>query len=230
MRQVIRRQLERVELLDIGDMGRPDSGLFSRLVAAARTVREARPIRHIHLTGGGASSELAITFVRDLDIPTTRSSDPLAPARAGARLGLACADIGQTSIKLVDGVRAVSIDRDLVRAPLRESVAQADLATARDTTIGFLASLLAGLGPKIIVALPCRIADGVPTGSTYCWRDPDPELLPELAKRADRTLDVVEGVELAALSAAENRLVPKTSTTLVLAIGHGVGAALLLPE
>lgn len=231
MPKVTRLALSRVQPVSLSELGRVDAGLASRLVAEIRALRERQPIKHLHLVGGGASGELSTQIARELTLPCTRSSDPLAPARAGARLrNLACVDLGRASIKSIDGIDATRIDRDLSRAPLRESIGAADLARARESTIALLVEITSRLGPQVLLGLPCRLVGEVPQGSTYAWRDPDPELLPELAKRADRTLEVVEDVELAALAAAENRLVPRAATTLVLSIGTDVRGSLLMPE
>ncbi|HEV7553811.1 MAG TPA: hypothetical protein VGO00_00065, partial [Kofleriaceae bacterium] len=108
----------------------------------------------VHLAGGDASDaiEAAITA---RGLPCTRSADPFAPARAGAALAGACADIGQTSIKLVAGGTCRRILRDVARAPLRDEVPLDRRDDARASTIAAIAEVLRGID-TVLVGLPCE--------------------------------------------------------------------------
>jgi predicted NBD/HSP70 family sugar kinase len=80
-----------------------------------------------------------------------------------------------------------------------------------------------------VLGLPCELDDaGLPRSCTYCWPDPDPHLIPDLARLANRSIEVANDAELAACAAAP--MVPRDRTTLVLTVGFGVGGALLLPD
>ncbi|HEV7559001.1 MAG TPA: hypothetical protein VGO00_26190, partial [Kofleriaceae bacterium] len=57
---------------------------------------------------------------------------------------------------------------------------------------------------------------------TYCWRDPDPDLVPELERASGATIQIINDAVLAAHAAPR-----RPGTTLVLTIGFGVGAALV---
>lgn len=177
----------------------------------------------VHLAGGDASEAIeAAIAARGLSC--TRSTDPFAPARAGAAMAGACADIGQTSIKLVAGDSCRRIARDLERAPLRDDVPRDRRDDARRSTIAAIAEVLRGLGTAL-VGLPCEIVDGIPRSCTYCWRDPDPDLVPELERASGTTIRIINDAVLAAHAAPRRR-----GTTLVLTIGFGVGAAVVTDE
>jgi hypothetical protein len=122
--------------------------------------------------------------------------------------------------------------RDLVLAPLRDDTAPADFEAARASTIRFLGGVLAEpRAARIVLGLPCELdAAGVPRTCSYCFRDPDPELVPALARLANAAITVVNDAALAALAAARDPAVPRTRTALVLTLGFGVGAAVLLPQ
>ena len=82
----------------------------------------------------------------------------------------------------------------------------------------------------LVVALPSRLDDaGVPEGSSYIGMAGDALLLPDVVAAAglgDTGILVLNDAELAAHSA---RLTARVQAgTLVLTIGFGVGAALLL--
>jgi hypothetical protein len=218
-----------VELWDFPVAGRMlqewrDDAAFPARVADAVTAAYPE-IAHVHLMGGGADDR----FVAELagrGITATCDPDPFAAARAGAALAGACADVGQTGIKLVAGARAWRLSRDLVRAPMRDGVPLAERAAARATTVAFLADALRGIGEHALVGLPCEITDGVPRSCTYCWPDPDPALVADLSRAAGVAIDIVNDAALAALAAERDPRVPP-GTCLVLTIGFGVGAALL---
>ena len=204
-----------------------------RIGLAVHAIREGvSEIAHVHLLGGGVNPEFGEAVRRHGGVPTSYSLDAFAPARAGATLrpGALCADVGQTAIKLVDRHDELRVERDLARAPLRDDVPHDRRAAARVSTIQFLGAVLAErrAASAIVLGLPCELGDdGIPRGCTYCWRDPDPDLVPELSRLARRPISVVNDAELAAVAAAQDAAVPHDRTTLVLTIGFGVGGALL---
>jgi hypothetical protein len=213
-------------------MWRTDASFPIRVASAVAQVRQDHPeLAHVHLAGGGASAEIAAAIAEG-GLPVSRDDDPFAAARAGAALvpGAGCADVGQTAVKLAFAGRAWRVDRDLSRAPLRDGVPFADRAAARATTIAALGEVLATTGAaQLVVALPCEFTPaGEPGGCTYCWSDPDPLLLAELARAARVELVALNDAELAAVAAAPH--LPVDRWSLVLTIGFGVGAALRRPR
>jgi hypothetical protein len=189
------------------------------------SLRAIAAIRHVHVAGGGATRAVEAAIAAR-GFTCSRDDDPFTAARWGARMHGLCADVGQTSIKLARAAGQIEvrrIARDLSRAPLRDEVPLDHRDAARETTLDFLASLLVG-SSRALVALPCEIVAGVPRSCSYCWRDPDPDLVPELARRSGATIEIVNDAVLAAL-AAPAAAVP----TLVVTIGFGVGGAILLP-
>lgn len=206
---------------------RRDPSFAEKLAVVVRSLRDSYPLAHVHLVGGGVDDAI----VAAMPLPATDDRDPFAAARAGARYrpGALCADVGQTAIKLVHGERAWRIERDFTRAPFRDYVSFANREQARASTIALLAEVVPP-HPSIVLGLPCELDPaGIPRSCTYCFRDPDPELLVELATRLGASIEVVNDAELAALAARADPRVPRDTTTLVLTIGFGVGGALLLP-
>ena len=213
-------------------MWRSDDAFPERLADAVALVRARHPaIAHVHLAGGGASVGCA-DAVLALGVPCTRDDDPFTAALAGAALvrGAACADIGQTGVKLARGEATWRVRRDLARAPLRDDVPLADRAAARASTVAVLAEALATTGARqLVVALPCELdAAGQPLGCTYCWPPRDPALLADLSRLAQAELAVLNDAELATVGAAPK--LPRGLTSLVLTLGFGVGAALWAPR
>src|SRR4029077_339785 len=114
-------------------------------------------LAHVHLLGGGADDRFGDALAAR-GVASTRGCDPFAAGRAGAALRGACADVGQTGIKLVSRTRTWRVARDLTRAPMRDEVPLAERPAARATTIAFLADVLRGIADHALVALPCEIA------------------------------------------------------------------------
>ena len=203
---------------------RHDTSFPVRLATAIDKLHAALATRfsHVVLCGGGANAALASA----LGVPVTLATDLFAAARAGAGFRSAlCADVGQTSIKLAHGDRVWRVPRDFARAPLRDETPVHAREAARASTIRFLAEQLAG-AERIVLGLPCEVdARGIPRSCTYCFRDPDPELVSALGTTP---IEVANDAELAALAARTDPRVPRDAITLVLTIGFGVGGALLV--
>jgi len=201
----------------------------------ARARATAAAISHVHLVGGAADETISTT-IAGRGVPCTYSADPFAAARAGAALrpGVVCADIGQTAIKLVHGNRAWRIERDLEQAPLRDGVPLAERSSARRSTLAFLASTMreaAMEASSLVLALPCELDEtGAPRSCTYCWPDPDPELVEDLRRLTGHPIEILNDAELAAIAASLDPAVPRDATALVLTIGFAVGGALLEPR
>jgi hypothetical protein len=230
-----------VELWDVATSGkllqewRDDPAFAVHLAAVVEQVRVDPPavwsaaareaagrIAHVHFVGGGVTDET----VAAIALPATRSRDPFAAARAGARRGAVCADLGQTGIKLVHGERAWRVERDLARAPMRDDTPIAERGRARTTTIEFIAAVLGRPASQITLALPCELDEvGRPRSCSYCWSDPDPHLIGELEAATGCAIDYLNDAELAALAAQPE--LPANVTTLVLTIGFAVGGAIV---
>jgi len=240
---------------------RADPSFAQRLATVVRAIRDDPPttfsaeartaasrIARVHLVGGAVDDALCDAIAEHL--PCTSTRDPFAAARAGTTLvpGAACADVGQSAIKLVDGEtpangategrrdsidgpRTRRVERDRSLAPPRDSIAGSWLPTlprglVRTSTVRWLASLLAELrAAHIVVGLPCELVAGVPRSCSYCWPDPDPALVSDLARYSGKTLSVLNDAELGAVVAMQAGAPPDT---LVLTIGFGVGGALIV--
>jgi hypothetical protein len=206
---------------------RHDASFATHLVAALEQLQCSRRFTHVFVTGGGVDDTVEHALAAAFALTSAR--DPFTAARAGAARhpDAMCVDVGQSSLKLARGERTWRVERDLARAPLRDATPLADREVARASTIAFLGEHLAG-APRIILGLPCELVDGVPRSCSYCFRDPDRELVPALAAIAGAPLEVVNDAELAALAARADPRVPHDATVLVLTIGFGVGGAVLV--
>jgi hypothetical protein len=157
-------------------------------------------------------------------------------ARAGAALaGGVCCDVGQTSLKVVQGARARRIERDLRVVPVRDTVPAGAYPQACRATRGFLRDALSSAHSEdpVVLALPCEFsAAGWPVGSTYAWGDPDSDFISALERDLGRlpgSIDYLNDAELAAVAA--KRVLGNTSRPVfVLTVGFGVGAAFVLPR
>jgi hypothetical protein len=226
--------------------------LLARSVAELRTrppgswpeaIRErVQCASHVYLAGGAAADVTFRHALLEQGLDVTVADDPVfAAARAGSVLmggdASLCMDVGQTSLKFARRGEAWSVPRDFAQAPLRDETPVSARKAARQSTIRFLASSLASSATgaeasgheDIVVALPCEFtADGAPRGCSYCWEDPDPRLLSELAATLHpKSLRALNDAELAAVAADSDPRLPRSGAVLVLTIGHGVGGALL---
>jgi hypothetical protein len=223
--------LEGIRALEIWDAPVDGRTLFewqpcadfpAALLAVVRSLRGEHGFAHLHLLGGGAARGDLLPALAALgeEVGVSRAADPqFAAARAGSALvaGGACADVGQTAIKLVRGERSALVPRDLSRAPLRDQAGPEALLSTR----AFFAEVLRP-APRLL-ALPCAVGDsGALGGCSYRFDEAAFAHLPE------KTL-LVNDAELAALAAARDPAVPRSGATLVLTLGFGVGAALLSP-
>jgi hypothetical protein len=174
------------------------------LAQVVRGLRKEHGFTHVHLLGGGARREGVAEAVH-----ASVSADPLfAAVRAGARIAQACADVGQTAIKLAQDGRVWSRPRDERRPALE-----------------LIASALSGLRGPCLLALPCALGDDLQlTECSYDWRPDDLKALLRLAHLDEETALIMNDAELAAVAARDE--VP-AGRTLVLTLGFGVGAALL---
>ncbi len=208
------------------------------LAELVQRLRHEHRFTRVHLLGGGALRPGLASL-----LGATVSTDPtFAAARAGSAQGIACADVGQTAIKLVAGESTFTRARDLSRAPLinaptRTPNADATILNARESTLNFLAESLAPLAPLLsssamrpdaclLLALPCELDDACNLSScTYAWNPGDLAALLRAAGLAHERVLVLNDAELAALAVGSD---PQTQTerTLVLTLGFGVGAAL----
>jgi hypothetical protein len=198
-----------------------DDVLFPDRVAEVVAARFAG-VDRVHVAGGGATDAIRDALAAR-GFACTLSSDPFDAARVGAASAGACADVGQSSIKLVASFVERRVARDITLMPFRDDVPLEDRDGARARTMGSLARILRTLpATHVLVGLPCEIVDGVPRGCSYCWRDPDPELVGFLTRLSRRTIAIVNDAVLAAMAVPA-----RTGTTAVVTVGFGVGGALI---
>jgi hypothetical protein len=211
MRRLRPAQVTPLEIWDAPVRGRtlfewqPEAQFPQALAEVVDGLREQHAFRHIHLLGGNAGRPGVAQALN-----ATVGEEPIfAAARAGARLAPACADVGQTAIKLV--ARGSTWLRP------------------REDSRGFVAEALAGLGPgPCLLALPCALEDDLSlTSCSYGWAAGDLLPLLEAANLDSENALIVNDAELAAVAAMSDPQVPATIRTLVLTLGFGVGAALL---
>ena len=204
---------------------------------------EIRGFDALWLGGGGCDASLR-HGLRDLPIPAYFAETE---AFAGERGGLAllaqggCAgcvvDLGQTQLKVSTAEKRWTFARDFNALPVRDDEAECEHAAQRLRLREFIASSLRECGAQqeaVVFALPARLGDdGSPEGSSYAGMRGDAQLVPDalaLAGLVPRIVFLLNDAELAALSALADVRVSPAERTLVLTLGFGLGAALLLPE
>jgi hypothetical protein len=175
------------------------------LAQVVRGLRKEHGFERVHLLGGGARREGVAQALH-----ATISADPLfAAVRAGAHIAPACADVGQTAIKLSQAGRVWSLRRDETRPALE-----------------LIADALSQLSGPCLLALPCALDDDLRlTGCSYAWHADDLAPLLRAARLDEETALIMNDAELAAVAALDE--IPPAGRTLVLTLGFGVGAALL---
>jgi hypothetical protein len=177
------------------------------LAEVVQGLRAEYRFEHVHLLGGAALRPFVAEALR-----ATVAEDPVfAAARAGAELAPACADVGQTAIKLVMQGREWLRPRNQQRP-----------------AVDFIAGALAELSGPCLLALPCVLEDDLKlTDCSYDWLADD--LRPMLRKAGldDERALIMNDAELAAVASMSDPQVPLDKRTLVLTLGFGVGAALL---
>jgi hypothetical protein len=203
---------------------------------------EIRGFDALWLGGGGCKAALR-KVLRDSPFPVYFAETE---AFAGERGGLAllaregCAgcvvDLGQTQLKISAAGKRSTFARDFEALPVRDDDAECDHPEQRLRLREFIACSLCECGAQpeaVVFALPARLsADGEPEGSSYIGLRGDVQLVPDalaLAGLAPRIVFLLNDAELAALSALADVRVSPAKRTLVLTVGFGLGAALLLP-
>jgi hypothetical protein len=148
------------------------------------------------------------------------------------------ADLGGSQLKLVAPERRWIFPRDWRRLPGADCRSPAEVAAQRRRLREFIALKLqmamaeCGRRPQAMVfALPAKVGDdGTPGRSNYAGMQGDVGLLPEalqMAGLADVPLLVLHDAELAALGALVDPRLAGFRKILVLALGSGIGAALI---
>lgn len=191
-----------------------------------------RDIRQVVLVGGAAST---ITW------PTTTipafHHDP-ACAEQGGRSILAAMhhhglviDLGQSLLKITGTTRR-TYPRDFTAIPISSRPVAPH---GRDALVTFVAAALREAADEqhpeaLVLALPCEIAADAALGTcSYPWSAGDP-IVTDILTAADLTdipCILLNDAELAAIGVATRTVVQ--TTTLVITVGFGIGAALVLP-
>ncbi len=204
----------------------------------------ARGFDAVFIGGGGAGNPRLRTALAEAPWPVLFGVDEVYVGSRGghallAQHGLAgiVADLGQTRLKVSWGEKRWDFARDFARLPLREDGASPAPAGQRAALRAFLCGHLAHCGTAapegIVLALPARLDDtGSPEGSSYVGMAGDAQLVPDVLRRLgweDAPNWLVNDAELAAMTARLDERVRPEDRTLVLTLGFGLGAALLLP-
>jgi hypothetical protein len=197
------------------------------------------------LTGGGANVDQLSEELTDLPCAVVFGERPVFGCERGGfdllqSRGLSgwIADLGGSQLKLVAPGWRWTFPRDLMRLPDASQVSPAQAATQRRRLREFIALKLqmamaeTGRRPhSMVFALPTEVADdGTPGRSGYAGMQGDRKLLPDalqMAGLADLPLLVLHDAELAALGALSDPRLTGFRKILVLALGSGIGAALI---
>lgn len=223
-----------------------NAGLIQLKHSSARTRSEGQILtpafNHLYLAGGGAQRVvddlqagpwLSVHLNPDCDFAGSAGGEFLL-----AQQGLTgwVLDLGQSTLKISSTDQRRTWTRDLTQLPIRQN--QPGSPNEQRVKLRyFLAAALQEFRSQtstppegIVCALPSRLDDtGMPEGSSYIGMGGDVTLLPDalaLAGLKRTQILALNDAELAAISA---QLDPRVqATTLVLTLGFGVGAALII--
>jgi len=237
----------------------PDADFPELLLEALRTLHaggaatrsdgpapaEVRGFEALFIGGGGAESAALRDAVLKAPWPVVFSEECRFVGEKGGfhllamhdRPGLVV-DLGQTQLKVAAPGRRWTFQRDFTRLPMREDRASESVSEQRMELRRFIGESLreCAAGTSVgglVIALPSRLDDGgVPEGSSYVGMAGDAALVEdalEIAGLQHATTWLLNDAELASLSARLHPGVDPRKRTLVLTLGFGLGAALLLP-
>lgn len=200
----------------------------------------------LFLAGGRAGEPSVRVAAESLGMPTIISPTPDYPGKSeGHRIlgelavtGGWLSDLGQTSFKICTLAEQRQYPRDFERLPVRTDGFAGPVHEQRRQLRSWVAASLrsfldAAEPPEaLLFALPSRLDDqGVPEGSSYIGMAGDSGLINDVMQEAalspQRVL-VLNDAELAALDAVAEPRLANCEKTLVLTLGFGVGAALVV--
>ena len=201
---------------------------------------ESRNFEAVWLAGGHAERVDTDRLADAIERPVWQTADPQAVSAHGAAAlapdahRLAVVDLGQSHLKGFTADRRTIVPRPWDRLPMREDCTD-PLPVARGALRAWVGPALASLEADpdvVIVALPCELHDDpTPGGCSYAGLQDDDDFIPDMLARARWCPDTVWVLNDAELAAAAARQDPRTRgiSTLVLTLGFGIGAAVLLP-
>ena len=198
----------------------------------------------LFVSGGRSQEPPVLAALRELDLPVCFSRTPDHPGSVpGLRLlggfgaGWLC-DLGQSAFKICAASQSMKFGRDLQRMPIRVEVSMESIPLQRQQLRDWLSeslrifSIRAGVPEVILFALPSRLDDAaVPETSSYIGMAGDDRLIPDAIKAAGlnpRRVLVMNDAELAALDGLCEPELQGRAKTLVITLGFGLGAALIL--
>jgi len=209
---------------------------------------EAAGFDAVYLCGGRAKDEGFRKIAEQAPWPVLRSEgDAFAGERGGLELlsssgweGLVV-DLGQTQLKISAANRRWTFPRDFERLPMRHTLSAEQHPEQRRELRRFLGASLCQCAREtampveaLVVSLPARIDDaGVPEGCSYAGMAGDAHLVPNslaIAGFGGAKYWLLNDAELAALSARFHPGIASYARTLVLTLGFGVGAAVLISD
>jgi hypothetical protein len=210
--------------------------LALRAGSACRRLGQRLPasaFAQVHV-GGGGDVDAVVTALRAVGVVAVAEDDPVAIAAAG---GFALArdaglvdplvvDVGQTSLKWFTAVARGRLTRPHL---LDRAAAVHWLAMAITSAISASVEVQKYWSCRsVVLALPAEISDDLAVADcSYPWADGDRLLVHDVVRAAGRAVPmlVLNDAELAAVSVQQQR---PPLPTLVLTVGTGVGAALVL--
>jgi hypothetical protein len=197
--------------------------------STARFPAQCRELREVVLVGGAARSiEWTGTLPARHAEQCVEIGGTAILTRLGAR-GLVI-DLGQSHLK-IHGARPHTHPRDFHRVPISQRPVE---GRGRAELIDFVATALREAADEtrpeaLVLALPCEIsANGTLGTCSYPWTAGDP-IVAEILAAADLTGlpgVLLNDAELAAIGVAEAG--PVAAPALVLTVGFGIGAAIVL--
>lgn len=198
--------------------------------------RECSFIDNVILTGGGARTiRWGSKTIRASNLADDFAAHPGGAtilARHGVVNGIVV-DLGQERLKLIRREKRAIHLRDLNKVPIS---ARPNLAVGKEEMIEWVSESVRlfteGAPPDgLVFALPCAIAANGAIGMcSYPWSEGD-SVVDDILKAShleDVPTWIVNDAELAAIGFAAQA--PSHATTLVLTVGFGVGAALIVGD
>ncbi len=202
----------------------------------------------LYVAGGRVRETSLRSALRQLDLPVFFSSTPENPGRNAALNLLAgkgsltpwLCDLGQAGLKLCSKNLSRQFPRDLQRLPIRRDSGDEKIDQQRQQLRQWMAESLRAFAETtpppdaLLFALPSRLDDiGIPEGSSYIGMAGDLALIADVVDATGfkpHPALVLNDAELAALDASADPQIERSVKTLVITLGFGLGAALVIPE
>ena len=224
--------------------------VLNQLLAGTAHSRADGPIQqvafdHIWLSGGRLLDLDIVESLTTLPRKTFIATDARFPGIAAATKILPdcanstlCIDVGQTSIKISQAEHRLVVARDYEEFPIRQHGNDTPSPQNQQRFLQWLIKSIQTIpaslddNTHLLLSLPCEITnDCTLGGSSYIGVIGCKDTIPVLKETLQvNSVYLLNDAELAAWSALADPRLPLCGNTLVLTLGFGVGAAVILDE